>query len=97
MSALHKAAGVQHGTVTAVIPFLVANHCDINYPSNEGLRAIDYAVKACHDDAIKLLIDSRCDLNLADADGRTPLHRAVVQTGLDDSIKIVILEHKRYE
>ena len=95
MSALHKAVGVQHGTATAAITFHVANHCDINSPSNEGLRPIDYAVKACHDDAIKLLIDSGCDLNLADADGRTPLHRAVSMKRLCVKVKMAILEHER--
>ena len=90
MSALHKAAAAQsYRSSTTAIQFLVANNCDINCPSNQGLRAIDYAIRARREDTVKLLIDSGCDLNLTDAEGRTPLHRAI-QVGEEGVIKLLI-------
>ena len=95
-SALHVTAKKRYMTdMMESLRFLVANHCDINDSSDEGLLAIDYAIKAQREDVVKLLIDSGCDLNLTDAEGKTPLHRAVVQTKLYDSVKMAILEHER--
>ena len=63
----------------------------------EARTHIHHAIHAGRNDIVKLLIDSGCDLNLADAEGRTPLHCAVEQSEIYDSVTMEILEHERYE
>ena len=93
-SALHVTA--ERDNLMNSLKFLVANHSDINQSSDEGLRAIDYAIIAGNNSAVKLLLDLGCDLNLANDQGRTLLHRAVLSANLySREFTMAILEHER--
>ena len=81
------------------LELLIEWNCDVNVLNINGLNALNiafnsesYSWVSCIDEwetefkeIVKLLVDSGCSVNICDADGQTPLHRACSEGCVDEA------------
>ena len=72
-----------HGHTDTVRYLVGLKDVDVNHAENNGLTALDYAVRSNHPDVVQLLIHAGADIEAKDTDGLSPLLLASTLGHLD--------------
>ncbi|NXH98958.1 ANKR7 protein, partial [Pachycephala philippinensis] len=88
-TALHLACANGH---VDVVTYLVENNCKLNLFDNDNRSPLMKAVQCQQEKCVAILLEHGADPNLADADGNTALHLAVLSCS-NTTVAELLLEH----